>query len=143
METWRGRYIYEDFNPISYKRILDAWIADPDNEGELVPKDLQYLANKEKMSWSEQIPKEVGFYWFYGDPFHGEMGQNYFDDSPPIETKMYLVEIFKVSNGLMATTVGQIIKLRKFSKINKQPGVVGYWQPAGLPVPPSGVLNDT
>ena len=86
--------------------------------------------------WTSEIPDEVGHYWFYGNPYMGGMGIDFREDSPPVEAKMHLVEVYAISNGLMAVTEGQVIPLRKFVKTNMREGVVGYWKRARLPVAP-------
>lgn len=87
--------------------------------------------------WTSECPREAGHYWFYGDPYKGQMGIDYRDDCPPIEPKMYLVEVIAISNGIMAVSEGNMIPLRKFNKENRGDGVIGYWKPAELPTPPN------
>jgi hypothetical protein len=89
--------------------------------------------------WSSSPPKEPGEYWFYGDPYKGQMGIDYRDAAPPVEPKMYLVQIRKIANGLMAVTEGQFVPLRKFNKAKHGDGYVGYWKEAILPDPPEDI----
>lgn len=93
--------------------------------------------------WTEQIPKEPGVYWFFG-AILGEMGCDYANDSPKIEPELLLVEVFKISNGVMAKSEGQFFALNKFDKEKRISGHVGYFMKATLPAPPldaSGVFG--
>jgi hypothetical protein len=90
--------------------------------------------------WSSSPPEEPGEYWFYGDPYKGQMGIDYQDNAPIVKPKMYLVQIRKISNGMMAVTEGQIIPLRKFNKAKVHGnGYVGYWRKAKFPNPPEDI----
>ena len=85
--------------------------------------------------WTEEAPTEPGMYWFYGDYCVGSMGQDYFDDFEP-DNRMELVEVFEISNGMMADTRGKFMSLKKFDKNKRKEGHVGKWMPAILPNPP-------
>jgi len=89
----------------------------------------------EENKWLTDFPNKEGNYWFYGNPFLGSMGIDFRDDSPPVEPKMYFVEVIAISNGLslMGITSGQIITLRKFTKLQSHEGYVGYWLKADVP----------
>lgn len=90
--------------------------------------------------WFSDFPKDPGFYWFYGDQYQGQMGCHFRDDSPPIEPSMQLVEIFKVSNGMMGKCEGQFFPTKKFDKSKHRQGYVGYFAKATLPDPPQDNL---
>lgn len=87
--------------------------------------------------WIDEFPRDPGFYWFYGDQYLGQMGCHFFENSPPIEPKMQLIEVFKVSNGIMAKCDGQFFPSRKFDKTKNIQGYSGYFKKAELPKPPS------
>ncbi len=61
------------------------------------------------------------------------MGCDYNDDAPPIELKMQLVEIYKISNGIICQCDGQMISSKKFDKAKRQSGYIGYFAKAILP----------
>lgn len=70
-------------------------------------------------NWSKEIPKEPGFYWFYGDPFS--------NNPRPQDVKIYLIEIRITSSGHpFYICSGAFIS-------NKN----GLWQKAILPEIPS------
>jgi hypothetical protein len=48
-------------------------------------------------NWRKEIPKEIGFYWFYGDRWN--LGENEF----------VFCEVFKISNGVSIKGDGQFI----------------------------------
>lgn len=87
-------------------------------------------------AWSIEPPQTPGFYWLYGDVHHGGMGIDYRDDKPPTKPDMVLVEVFKISNGVMAKSGGHIVPTEKFDIKTLRPGPLGYWSPAELPEPP-------
>jgi hypothetical protein len=80
--------------------------------------------------WTEDIPTEPGFYWFYGEPFMGEMGGHY-DGTILPNNKLFIIKIHKNPSGLIAWTDGAFISLRKWD--GKKRGVLGKWMP--LPTP--------
>jgi hypothetical protein len=90
-----------------------------------------------KIDWSSSPPEGPGEYWFFGDPYKGQMGIDYQDDAPSVKPKMYLVQVRKISNGFLGVTEGQIIPLEKFVKSKSRHGYVGYWGKMELPNPPA------
>jgi hypothetical protein len=87
--------------------------------------------------WSTTPPSEPGRYWFYGDPWLGDMGSDFRDDyHGPDENhrKLHSVEIVAISNGVLAVADGNFMSLRTFDKKGK--GHLGYWQKAETATPP-------
>jgi len=87
--------------------------------------------------WSTTPPTEPGRYWFYGDPWLGDMGSDFRDDyHGPDEShrKMHAVEVVEISNGILAVANGNFMSLDTFNK--KHNGHLGYWQRAIVPPPP-------
>ncbi len=87
--------------------------------------------------WSTEPPTEPGRYWFYGDPWLGDMGSDFRDDyAGPDEKhrKLHSVEICAISNGVIAVCDGNFMSLTTFAK--KRNGHLGYWQRAATPAPP-------
>lgn len=85
--------------------------------------------------WSEEFPTEPGNYWFYGNPWFGSMGCDYFDDAKP-DMRMYLVRVHQTGNSVLGTTEGQIFYRQKFNKEKHQQGYIGKFAKADVPEPP-------
>jgi hypothetical protein len=92
------------------------------------------------MKWTDKFPKQEGKYWFYGDPHLGSMGMHYKDDYK-IEPEMYLLDVKKISNGLIGVTEGQFVPSNKFDKTKTREGYLGYFAKAELPDIPEDTLN--
>lgn len=89
------------------------------------------------MEWSSDFPTTPGFYWFYGDPFMGAMGQDYTSEVK-VETKLYYVEVHQISNGLIGVTSGQFMPSKPFNPKTRQgEGYIGMFLPAQTPQPPN------
>lgn len=88
-----------------------------------------------KVEWSEKAPTEPGKYWFWGVPEYGTMGQHYYDDYVP-KMEMHLMDVHKISNGLLGSCEGQIVSLQRFNKEKKCAGYLGKFAKAILPDPP-------
>jgi len=91
------------------------------------------------IDWTEEAPTEPGFYWFYGDPRYGSMGKDYMEEHVNTESigpSVVLVEVFKISNGLMAKSEGTFVSLKKFELEKKCEGYLGFWKVCDIPVPP-------
>ena len=74
------------------------------------------------MKWTKDWPTEEGTYWFYGYRYKRvSCGSN-------CDPEYCLVEVFKVSNGLMITTNGQFMYESETEE--------AYFQKAELPEPP-------
>jgi hypothetical protein len=86
-----------------------------------------------EQEWYETGPVEPGLYWFFGEPFMGDMGGHYSGTVKP-EYRLYLVQVFQASNSLMATTVGTFVPLTKWDGKNK--GYLGKWAQCHAPQPP-------
>lgn len=69
-------------------------------------------------TWTKEIPKQAGYYWFYGDPFTDKRWTKPED----IRIELSLVEIRKISNGFVYIARGNFME-------NK----IGFWQKAELP----------
>tara|TARA_R110000868_G_scaffold14070_3_gene65605 strand:- start:1320 stop:1685 length:366 start_codon:yes stop_codon:yes gene_type:complete len=80
--------------------------------------------------WFDDAPTEPGYYWFYGEPWMGEMGGHYTGKVPP-ENRLMLVEIKQVTNGIVGISSGQFMNLRKWD--GKQRGFFGKWTNAIVP----------
>lgn len=90
-----------------------------------------------KLDWFDDPPKEPGDYWFYGEPYMGEMGGHYTGTVKPCN-KLILVEVHRIINGLAAVGNGNFVPLRKWDGKNR--GYLGKWANATLPEIPD--LND-
>ena len=88
------------------------------------------------MTWTSDIPTEVGEYWFFGETSRGSMGCHYRDPVAPYEQEMVLVYVWKCGNGLLAVVNGQCMPMRKFDKRVHREGCVGYWAKAEFPALP-------
>ncbi len=53
--------------------------------------------------WTTKFPTKPGMYWFYGYRY-GKISCGY-----PCEPELMLMEIFKVSNGVMSKGDGQFV----------------------------------
>lgn len=80
--------------------------------------------------WFDDPPKEPGYYWFYGDPRMGQMGGHY-DGTIKPKKHLVLVEIKRISNGVVGIADGNFITLRKWN--GKQQGCCGQWTFAVVP----------
>lgn len=80
--------------------------------------------------WFDEAPVEPGYYWFFGDPWMGEMGGHYRGSVHP-EYKLSLVSVFNVSNGLAAISDGHFFQLKRWD--GKGKGWLGRWGRAVLP----------
>lgn len=88
------------------------------------------------LDWTQDYPTEPGHYWFYGDPYKGQMGQD-FTENARINPQLSLVRIFQTSNSLMAVGDGQCFPSRKFDKTSAyNTGYLGYWAKADIPEVP-------
>lgn len=92
-----------------------------------------------KKGWSTKFPVKAGMYWFYGDPYQGQMGMDFQENTA--EAKMYLVAVRKVVNGFIATTDGQFVPTTQFDRTRQRNGYVGYWMEATLPKAPNDTLG--
>lgn len=88
--------------------------------------------------WTTEIPTEEGRYWFWGEPHMGQMGSDYTDQRED-EPRLLMVEICKMSNGLVGVSGSSFIYLHKFDPKNRAPGVAGYWTPAWVPDTPCDI----
>lgn len=75
-------------------------------------------------------PDQPGYYWFYGDPWMGQMGGHYAGTIDP-DKRLMLVEVERIANGLLAISKGQFIPLTKWD--GKQKGYEGKWMSAIIP----------
>ena len=82
--------------------------------------------------WYDDPPQTPGYYWFYGEPHMGSMGGHYSGTVKP-RYKLYLVEVHKISNGVIGVSNGQFISLRKWNINSMQEGVLGHWAQAKIP----------
>ena len=87
------------------------------------------------MEWSNESPKTEGSYWFYGE-WLGAMGCHFTGDYVP-EPRLFLVQIHKASNGMMASTDGYFVPLKPFNVNVSREGYDGKWAVAILPELPS------
>lgn len=85
--------------------------------------------------WTADIPNDPGFYWFWGDLIRGGMGQDY-NNPDPVKPEINLVDVRRISNGLMGVSRGHFVNLQKFCRSGRCEGVCGYWLKAELPLPP-------
>jgi len=92
------------------------------------------------MKWSNKAPTKPGSYWFFGEAFMGSMGGHYRGTVEPF-LKMILINVFEISNGMMAQGDGQYISLKPFDKEKRKEGYLGYWAEANIPDPPSDTEN--
>lgn len=92
-----------------------------------------------KLIWSNEFPKDSGNYWFYGDPYRGQMGKDFLEKTKVEENniKLYYVKI----SGNFATCDGQLWKITKFNKEKIKAGYLGYWAKVELTKPPKDTLN--
>lgn len=91
----------------------------------------------QEKDWSATAPNKPGWYWFYGDISMWSMGGHYFEKDPiPPNAKLHLVDVHKISNGMMAAAEGRFVSLTPFDKRKRREGYLGYWAPAELPEPP-------
>jgi hypothetical protein len=84
----------------------------------------------EPQTWHADAPTKPGMYWFYGEPWMGEMGGHYTGTVKP-EMRLSPVEIVRLSNGLIGMVSGQFMRLTKWD--GKSPGYLGKWTIAVLP----------
>ncbi len=82
--------------------------------------------------WFDDPPQEPGYYWFYGDPYMGEMGGHYNGTVDP-EYGLQLVEIHEIANGVMGVSNGQFIPLEKWNPESRHKGVLGKWAQVIIP----------
>ena len=88
------------------------------------------------MKWSTEAPTETGWYWFFGDPHMGQMGQD-FTDEATVRPRIILAEVRSISNGFVTIGEGQFIPMRQFDKaLRGSYGYIDYWSPATLPTEP-------
>lgn len=80
--------------------------------------------------WHDDPPTEPGYYWFYGDPWMGQMGGHYAGTVGP-ENRLMLVEVQRVANGVVGVASGHFISLRKWD--GRQAGCEGRWTAAIIP----------
>ena len=90
--------------------------------------------------WSNDAPTEPGRYWFYGEPFFGQMGRD-FENNSILNPKLYYVEVQRLSNGLIGVVSGQFCPLKKFDKSKRNAGYVGYWKKSDNIELPTDNLN--
>ncbi len=91
------------------------------------PSQLFYLGE-----WFDSAPTEPGMYWFCGDPWFGSMGGDWSGVFSP-DVRIYLVELFAISNGVMGKTEGQFFSLVKFDREHRREGWFGKWCRANVP----------
>lgn len=82
------------------------------------------------MSWTENAPTVPGHYWFFGDPWMGEMGGHYTGAVKP-DMELHHVKILRVGQGVQAVVDGQFMPLNKWERV--RPGYLGKWCPCVLP----------
>lgn len=75
-------------------------------------------------NWQHEWPTKSGMYWFYGFCW-GKIGNKL------EEPEMHLVDVRKISNGIMCVTNGHFLY--------KAGGAEGVWLKAILPIPPEEV----
>lgn len=92
------------------------------------------------MKWTNKFPTKPGKYWFYGESHMGSMGIDY-TDKAEIEPKMYLIDIWEISNGLLGICEGQFMSSTQFDKNKQKEGYLGYFAKAELPEIPEDKLN--
>ena len=80
--------------------------------------------------WFDDAPTQPGYYWLLGDPYMGEMGGHFTGVTKP-EIRLQLVEVSRISNGLLAVCGGHFITLNKWD--GKQKGFHGKWAQAVVP----------
>lgn len=83
-----------------------------------------------EVDWFWHAPVEPGYYWFFGDQHMGECGGHFTGVVQP-ENRLCLVEVFKISNGIMAQSGGQFFNLHKWD--GKVAGHLGRWAQATIP----------
>ena len=99
------------------------------------------VQNSDQTGWTTEASNMPGFYWFYGNPYLGQMGIDFRDNAPPIIPKMDLIEVHPLSTGKIGATEGQFVYLRKFDKSIIKQGYIGYWKQAELPTAPMDYEN--
>lgn len=82
--------------------------------------------------WFDEAPVEVGFYWFLGECSMGSMGGHYNGSVEPL-VKLYLVEVKRLVNGLIAVTNGHFMSLREWDIEGRGEGWLGRWAQAVVP----------
>ncbi len=84
--------------------------------------------------WFDEAPVEPGYYWFFGDPWMGEMGGHFSGVTTP-DYKLCLVHVWKIgaggSGGLAGVADGHFFNLKKWNGRGK--GWLGRWGRAILP----------
>lgn len=86
--------------------------------------------------WTTEAPTTAGEYWFYGCPLMGEMGED-FTDHKVFRPRLCLVKVANCMNGIIATTNGHFMQLKKFNRFKEHSsGYLGYWtihEPLDIP----------
>jgi len=86
-----------------------------------------------ELEWCNEYPVENGNYWFYGDPYMGQMGADYKPGCIP-DVKLYYVKVRK-----MAVCDGQFMTKHKFNYDKQQKGWCGYWAIVIDPIVPMDI----
>lgn len=86
-------------------------------------------------TWSEEPPGAPGLYWFFGELEWGSMGGHY-TGAVPFAPRLCLVEVAAAGGGLLATSAGRFVVLRKFDPADRGTGWWGKWVPATHPETP-------
>lgn len=76
------------------------------------------------------LPDHPGLYWFYGEPFMGEMGGHYNGTIKP-DMDLHLITVVQTSNSLAAHCNGAFITLRRWNGKNR--GVLGVFYEVTTP----------
>lgn len=80
--------------------------------------------------WYADAPSQPGYYWFYGEPFMGQMGGHYTGSVQPVIC-LHSVKLQLVGGKLMAVVDGQFMPLNKWD--GSRVGYYGKWAVASLP----------
>lgn len=92
------------------------------------------IHKSEPLEWFDDVPKEPGYYWFYGEPQWGSMGGHYTGAFQP-KNRLMLVEVKKISNGVIAVGDGRFLRLHKWDE--KSEGFLGRWAQVTIPLTPA------
>lgn len=92
-----------------------------------------------ELIWSNEFPTESGNYWFYGDPYRGQMGKDFFEGAEIEKNniRLYYVNI----KGSFAICDGHLWKVTKFNKEKIKAGYLGYWAKVESIKLPNDTLN--
>ena len=65
--------------------------------------------------WSKETPQEIGYYWFYGDPFTSDINKD-------CQNELNMVEVWRISNGYAYVCKGNFMENER-----------GLWQKMYVP----------